>query len=80
MSFNLALSQEKYYQILNSDGLSAALTAIHEDLKELEFECFEGPKGYQPDLYEEIKKLREFSRNLWNIPNSFESPVLNSKH
>lgn len=63
----VTLNKEKYLALAKSQGLYQAITALHHELKELEYECFEGPKGYQPDLYEKLKEFREFSRDLWKL-------------
>jgi hypothetical protein len=62
----LKLDKEKYLQIMKSQGLSAALTTLHNDTNVLEIESFEGQKGWQPELYEYLKEVRDFSRDLWN--------------
>lgn len=56
----------KYLQITQTDGLNAALTQLHKDMWELEFETFEGAKGYRPELFEELKVWRKFSLELWD--------------
>ncbi len=61
-----SLDQEKYFRILATEGLNAALTELHQDMWKLEFECFEGPKGYQPQIFEDLKQYRHFSVSLWN--------------
>ena len=59
--------KEKYIRILKTDGLSAAITALHLDQERFEFETFEGSKGYQPEMWKDMEKVREFSRELWNL-------------
>jgi len=59
------LDREKYLAIIESDGLSTALTQLHLDTERLEHETFEGREGWQPELFEYLKKVREFSRELW---------------
>ena len=61
------LDREKYFTVLRKDGLSTALTALHRDMEQLEFECFEGQAGYQPEFYERLKEYRDFSRELWRM-------------
>jgi len=63
----IKLDKEKYIQILKTQGLSAAITTLHRDSDVLELETFEGQKGYQPEMYEDLKGIRDFSRELWNI-------------
>lgn len=64
---SLVLDKEKYLRILKSDGVSAALTALHKDTIGWEYEAFEGKKGYQPDMWADIEEVRNFSRELWEI-------------
>lgn len=59
--------REKYLKIAKSAGISAAITALHLEMEALEMECFEGKNGYRPDLYEDIKTFRNFSRELWEL-------------
>lgn len=61
------LDKEKYLKIAREQNLGAALTALHQEQRELENETFEGLSGWQPELYEKIKTLRDFSRELWNL-------------
>jgi hypothetical protein len=58
--------REKYMGILHSEGLHPALTALHHDLEQWEREAFEDGKGFQPQLWEDLKLIRNFSRDLWN--------------
>jgi hypothetical protein len=60
------LDREKYLQILRQQGLSAAITLLHEDARELEFATFEGQAGYRPELWDELQAVRKFSRELWD--------------
>jgi len=65
-SNDYVLDKEKYYKILETDGISAAVNALHLELWEIEFECFEGPNGYSPELFEKLKEYRNFSLELWD--------------
>lgn len=62
-------NKEKYLKIYETEGESAAITALHHDMKEIEFNCFESAKGWQPDLYEQLKEYRAFSLELWDYRN-----------
>jgi hypothetical protein len=62
----LKADKQKYFQILDSQGLSAAITALHHDMREIEFEVFEGAKGYQPELWTDLEDFRLISRELWD--------------
>ena len=59
--------REKYVQLLKADGISAALTALHKDIERIEFETFEGQQGWRPELFEELKQIRAFSREIWDL-------------
>ena len=61
------LNRAKYLEILKAEGLSAALTALHRDSETLEFETFEGPGGFQPNMYSFLEEVRTFSRELWRV-------------
>lgn len=58
--------REKYLALVKTHGLPAALSALHQDIERLEFETFEGREGWRPELFEELKKIRSFSRELWD--------------
>jgi hypothetical protein len=59
--------KEKFIRLMKSKGVSAALTALHEETNQWENETFEGSLGYQPELWEQLNQVREFSRELWEI-------------
>ena len=59
------LNRDKYMQLLKSNGLSAALTALHRDAEVMEFDTFEGRDGYDQSKYDYLESVREFSRELW---------------
>ena len=61
-----SFNREKYLRILESEGINAAVTQLHKDMWTIEFDCFEGPKGYQPGIFEELKKYRALSIELWD--------------
>lgn len=61
-----AFNREKYLAILQAEGISAALTALHRDIERIEFESFEGEQGWRPELFEELKQIRAFSREIWD--------------
>ncbi len=58
--------KEKYVQLMNSEGAPAALTQLQKDIIQWEYEAFEGPKGYQPEMWRELESARTFARDLWN--------------
>jgi hypothetical protein len=63
----MKLDRAKYIEIVNSEGLSAALTALHRDSERIEFETFEGRDGFSPQLFEYLEEVRAFSRELWRV-------------
>lgn len=62
-----SFDRQKYLSILEKEGLSSALTTLHRDIEQLEFDTFEGLEGWKPEMFEELKLIRDFSRELWNI-------------
>lgn len=63
----MQIERAKYLDILRSEGLPAALTALHRDAERLEFETFEGQGGFKPELYAYLEEVRAFSRELWRV-------------
>jgi hypothetical protein len=59
--------REKYIRVLKSEGIHTALTRLHHDLNQWEFLTFEGEAGYSPELWEQLKMVRNFSRELWDL-------------
>ena len=59
--------KETYIQIMKTQGVSAALTALHRDTERWEHEAFEGQEGYQPDMIRDLEGVRHFSRELWEM-------------
>lgn len=62
-----SLNKEKYLSIAKTRGHSSALTELHLDMEKLEQKCNEGPNGFQPELFEDLKNYREFSLELWQL-------------
>lgn len=63
----LTIDKAKYIDILNVQGVNAALTALHKDTIDWEIESFEGQAGWQPALWEKLEEVRVFSRELWDM-------------
>ena len=61
------LDKEKYLNLVKSDGLAAAITALHHEMWEIENQSFEGVDGYRPDVFDKLQEYREFSGELWEI-------------
>lgn len=66
-ALNFNFDKEKYIRLMRSKGISAALTALHEDTTQWEYQAFEGEKGYDPELWEKLNEVRTFSRELWEL-------------
>ena len=66
------LDRQKYLGILESEGLSAAITALHNDTRDWEYETFEGHEGYKPELWAQVEEARGFSRELWDLAMKFD--------
>ena len=62
----LPIDKDKYIQIARTEGPNAAITALHKDTNLIEIESSEGKAGWDPELFEQIKKIRDFSRELWD--------------
>ncbi|MBI2712448.1 MAG: hypothetical protein HYX41_06290 [Bdellovibrio sp.] len=58
--------REKYLNIFRTQGVGVALTALQKDTERWEYEAFEGRAGYNPEMWEELEKVRDFSRELWD--------------
>jgi hypothetical protein len=71
----MEIDRQKYLQIFNSQGVNAALTQLHLDVRDWEYEAFEGEKGWQPALWSELEKVRNFSRELWEMALETPSPT-----
>lgn len=69
VSPKLILDKDKYLKILRTQGYDSALTALHRDTEVMEFEVFEGEKGYQRPYWDRVEEVREFSRELWRLAN-----------
>ena len=62
-----SLNKEKYFAIVKTRGHSAALTELHLDMEKMEQKCMEGPTGYIPEIFEDLKNYRAFSLELWQL-------------
>lgn len=60
------LDQEKYIRIARTQGHQAALTQLHRDTERWEFDCFEGKKGWNPEMWKALDAVRSLQRELWN--------------
>ncbi len=57
--------KNKYLGILKSQDLHTALTVLHQDMWNIEFDTFEGQEGWQPKKWDSLTQMRQFSRELW---------------
>jgi hypothetical protein len=60
-------NREKYLELVRAQGVSAVITQLQHDIRMLEDEAFEKEPGWQPDLWEEMKKYRDFSAEVWDL-------------
>ncbi len=65
--FSAQIDREKYIGILRSEGVSAALTALHRDMERNEYQTFEGEQGWNSNLWKNLAEARDFSRELWEL-------------
>jgi hypothetical protein len=52
--------------MVKTHGLSAAISALHQEKEQLEYATFEGEKGYDPELWKVVQEYCDFSRALWD--------------
>ena len=64
---SLSFDKEKYIKIMRTEGVTQALTALHHDTNQWEYQSFEGQNGYQPEMNQALNQVREFSRELWQL-------------
>ena len=64
--FKFTFDPQKYLEITRTQGLSKALTTLQTDISGWEYQAFEGRDGYNPEMWEELKKARDFARTLWD--------------
>ena len=64
---SLSFDKEKYIKIMRSEGITQALTTLHHDTNQWEYQSFEGPEGYQPEMNQALEQVRNFSRELWQL-------------
>jgi len=64
---SFVFDREKYLQLFKTRGATEALTLLQKDLIEWEYEAYEGEAGYQPEMWQKLEKVREFSRELWDM-------------
>ncbi len=69
----IPFDREKYLSILKTEGLPAALTALHKDQERFEFETFEGTEGFQREMWDDLEAVRSFSRELWTRAAEFDA-------
>lgn len=60
------LDKEKFLKILKEQGPASAITALHYEKEKIEVETFEGPQGYQRELWVFLEEVRNFSVELWS--------------
>jgi hypothetical protein len=61
------IDREKYIRIMRAEGVSAALTSLHQDMERNEYQTFEGDQRWNAGLWKELAQARDFSRELWEV-------------
>jgi hypothetical protein len=61
------LNRQKYLDLVQSQSISAALTALHRDMAIVEYQAFEGNRKHEPEMLDQLNAMRDFSRELWEI-------------
>ncbi len=59
--------RQKYLSLAKSEGVHTALTQLHQEMNEIEYESFEGSAGYQPELYDSLAAFRKLSAEIWDL-------------
>lgn len=55
--------REKYIKLAKAKGASTAITALHNEIGELERHTYDG--GYEKERLAVVDKLRSLSREIW---------------
>jgi hypothetical protein len=59
--------REKYISIAKNETLSKAVATLHQDMWEVEYQCFENVEGYDPQVWKLLTEMRLFSREMWDL-------------
>lgn len=62
-----SLNRQKYLDIVQAQGISAALTTLHRDMAIVEYQAFEGNRKAEPEMLAQLNEMRDFSREIWEI-------------
>ena len=63
----IEFNRQKYLDIAKKTGFQSAVNQLHQDLWDIEKECFDTPVGYRPDVWKTLNEMRIFSRELWDM-------------
>lgn len=61
--YNYQLLRDKYIKMAKSQGISNTITALHNEIGELERHIFDD--GYKEARLDIVQKLRVLSREIW---------------
>lgn len=61
--YNYQLLRDKYIKMAKSQGISNTITALHNEIGELERHVFDD--GYKEARLDIVQKLRVLSREIW---------------
>ncbi len=62
-----SLNRQKYLDIVQTQGIPAALTALHRDMAVVEYQAFEGNRKAEPEMLAQLNEMRDFSREIWEL-------------
>lgn len=63
----ISFNREKYLGIARTESLSKAVTTLHQDIWEVEYQCFENENGYNAAVWKTLTEMRLFSREMWDL-------------
>lgn len=63
LRYNYQTLRDKYIKMAKSQGISATITALHNEIGELERHIYDD--GYKETRLEIVQKLRVLSREIW---------------
>ena len=66
-------NRQKYLDIVQTQGIPAALTALHRDMAVVEYQAFEGNRKNEPEMISQLNAMRDFSREIWDLDLKRES-------
>jgi hypothetical protein len=62
-----SFDKNHYLELAKTQNFQIAVNQLHQDLWQIEQECFDTPAGYQPEVWKKLNEMRIFSRELWDL-------------